>query len=54
MSAEIKDLASTCDACQSVGRAQQKGSLMPIEANSRGKLLVLTFLHWITKSTYEQ
>jgi hypothetical protein len=34
MSAEIKVLASTCDACQSVDRAQQKGSLMPIEANS--------------------
>ena len=35
MSAEIKVLASTCDACQSFARAQQKeSSLMPIEAKS--------------------
>ena len=34
MSAEIEVLASTCDACQSFARAQQKESLMPIEAKS--------------------
>ena len=39
MSAEIKDLASTCDASQSFGRAQQKESLMPIEAKSPWKII---------------
>ncbi len=34
MSGEIKVLASTCDACQSFARAQQKESLMPIKAKS--------------------
>ena len=39
MSAEIKDLASTCDASQSFGRVQQKESLMPIEAKSPWKII---------------
>ena len=39
MSSEIKDLASTCDACQSFGRAQQKESLMPIEAKSPWEII---------------
>ena len=32
MSAEIRQLASACDTCQSLGRAQQKETLIPIEA----------------------
>ncbi|XP_028417000.1 uncharacterized protein K02A2.6-like [Dendronephthya gigantea] len=32
MSAEVKQLASDCDACQSYARAQQKETLMPVEA----------------------
>ncbi len=43
MTAEIKVLASTCDACQCCVRAQQKESFMPIVAKSPWEIVGVDF-----------
>ena len=46
MAADIRQLAGDCEACQSLANAQQKESIMPIEANRPWEKIGTDLFSW--------